>query len=78
MKVYIATSFVQKELAQKWRDALLASGIEISHDWTVVENPFSDIFTAPSMRTSFGYLLRRLADADAGSRWVLQSWQTIE
>jgi hypothetical protein len=42
MKVYIATSFVQKELAQKWRDALIKEGIEISHDWTVVENPFSD------------------------------------
>jgi hypothetical protein len=42
MKVYIATSFVQKELAQKWRDALIAKGIKISHDWTVVENPFSD------------------------------------
>ena len=42
MKVYIATSFVQKELAQKWRDALIKEGIEISHDWTVVENPFSE------------------------------------
>ena len=39
MKVYVATAFLDKHLARAWMGKLREAGIEITHDWTVVESP---------------------------------------
>ena len=69
MRVYVATKFEDSAVASYWLDRLRKQGIDISHDWTAVEE-IDDLVNQPITR-------RRYAEDDfrgvacADLVWVL-------
>jgi nucleoside 2-deoxyribosyltransferase len=59
MKVYVATSFTNKDLAKRWMKRLEEYEIEITYDWTGTENPVRGELELPLERQS------EIADLDA-------------